>query len=326
MCQYLRYQPPLRIWVLLTVLFLTSEEQDTVPVRWRRKSIKCSYTLQNCRYSCRVFPDSKIASRRSPRQWLHIMQKSQNIEQIVSSLAARVTALETNATSVSSGSGSARSWNILRRGDGSGSLGSRGPGSSDDNRNTRRKLDTFSSPVRKYHTGITNLINNLLEDSNMPACNKPVRIHCKAGSLSATKQEPSVRTLWPHIEMRVSPMKLIVRSATPKQLSRSANPSHLKTGKLENNFRLCGKFWPKCSKFPFSDGDDTGSFIVPALDARSQVLSIKDRRNGVGKPVFNLASFGSGRLFALIAPDQCIPGVLCEVLKQVVSQSSTANV
>ena len=45
----------------------------------------------------------------------------------------------------------------------------------------------------------------------------------------------------------------------------------------------------------FPEGDDTGTFIVPALDARSQVLSFKDRRNGVGKPVFKLAPFGSGQ-------------------------------
>ena len=72
-----------------------------------------------------------------------------NIEQMVSSLAAFVTAVETNATSVSSGSSSARSWNIHGHSDGStatGSLGSHGPGSSDDNRNTRRRLDAFSSP------------------------------------------------------------------------------------------------------------------------------------------------------------------------------------
>ena len=42
-----------------------------------------------------------------------------SIEQKVSSLAALVTTLETNATSVSSGSGSARSWNILGHSDGS---------------------------------------------------------------------------------------------------------------------------------------------------------------------------------------------------------------
>ena len=34
-------------------------------------------------------------------------------------------------------------------------------------------------------------------------------------------------------------------------------------------------------KILFHEGDGAGAFIVPALDARSQVLSIKDRRNGV---------------------------------------------
>ena len=37
-------------------------------------------------------------------------------------------------------------------------------------------------------------------------------------------------------------------------------------------------------KVLFLDGDDEGVFIIPALDARSQILSIKDRRNGIGKP------------------------------------------
>ena len=43
-------------------------------------------------------------------------------------------------------------------------------------------------------------------------------------------------------------------------------------------------------KVLFPDGDDEGAFIILALDARSHVLSIKDRRNGVGKQVFKLAS------------------------------------
>ena len=37
--------------------------------------------------------------------------------------------------------------------------------------------------------------------------------------------------------------------AHSKQLSRSANPSHLKTWKSENNLRLFGKLWPNSSKF-----------------------------------------------------------------------------
>ena len=128
--------------------------------------------------------------------------KITNIDQMVSSLAARVTTLETNATTVSSGSGSARSWNMLGQSTGSTatvSLGAHGPGSSDLNRNTRRRLDPSSSPedeharrailrrfrCEQYHKGITKWIDNLLEESNMPAYNKPVRIHCIAGSLSA---------------------------------------------------------------------------------------------------------------------------------------------
>ena len=72
-------------------------------------------------------------------------------------------------------SGSASSWNLLGHGDGSTvtwSLASHGPGSSDDNRNTRRGLDTFSSR----------------EDENArsaPALIKPTTIHCKTGSMSA---------------------------------------------------------------------------------------------------------------------------------------------
>ena len=38
---------PLRMWVVLTALFLTSKEQDTVQVRWRRASTKCSFKSKN---------------------------------------------------------------------------------------------------------------------------------------------------------------------------------------------------------------------------------------------------------------------------------------
>ena len=64
------------------------------------------------------------------------------------------------------------------------------------------------------------------------------------------------------------------------------------------------------------------AFIVPAR----KFSAFKDRRNGVGKPVFKLAPFGSGQLFALVAPDVCVPGVSGEVLQRVFSQASTANV
>ena len=195
--------------------------------------------------------------------------KIADIEQMVSSLAARVTALETNATSVSSGSGSARSWNILGHSDGStatGSLGSHGPGSSDDNRNTRRRLDTFSSPedeqsrsavllrfpCEKYHKGITKWIVNLWEESNMSAHNKPVRIHCKAGSLSVRLVFETRAKCQDYVVLYKDDGISYVNgslSAAPIQISLSANPNQLKTERSENNLRFCGESWLTHSKF-----------------------------------------------------------------------------
>ena len=128
--------------------------------------------------------------------------KITSVEQIVSSLAARVATLEANAGSASCDSGSASSWNLLGHGDGSpatGSLVSHGPGSSDENRNTRRRLDTFSSqedeharspvllhfPCEQYHAGVPTWLEKFWATTNAPAFHKPTRIHCKTGSLSA---------------------------------------------------------------------------------------------------------------------------------------------
>ena len=47
MCRSLRRQPPLRIWVLLTVLFLHLKGQYFAPVRWRRKSTKSVYSYRS---------------------------------------------------------------------------------------------------------------------------------------------------------------------------------------------------------------------------------------------------------------------------------------
>ena len=164
---------PIFPWVVLTVLFLTLKEHDFAPVRWRRKSMKSTYSYRS---SYRARLGSKIASKRLLRQWPPRRLRLQNIEQKVGSLVARVTSMETNAASGSSSPDSARSSNVLGQSNGStatGSLGSHGPGSSDDNRNTRRRLDTFTSPEdeharsavllrfprEQYHTGITNWIN-----------------------------------------------------------------------------------------------------------------------------------------------------------------------
>ena len=114
--------------------------------------------------------------------------KITHILQIVGSLVARVTSLETNAASGSSSPDTARYWNMLGQSNGStatGSLGSHGPGSSDDNRNTRRRL--FQS--------IINLLQFIAK-----------QVLCRPDSYS--KQEPNVRTLWPDKKMMVSPYEI----------------------------------------------------------------------------------------------------------------------
>ena len=56
--------------------------------------------------------------------------------------------------------------------------------------------------------------------------------------------------------------------------------------------------------FPERDAKDV--FVVPALDVRSQILSILDRRNGVGKPVFKLTQSGHEHPLDFTAPDLCV--------------------
>ena len=112
----------------------------------------------------------------------------------------------------------------------------------------------------------------------------------------------------------------------------SVSPNHLKTGETRKRFAPLWEILAEKLKVLFPEGDDTGTFIVPALNVRSQVLCIKDRRNGVGKPVFKLVPFGNGQLFDLTAPHLHVPGISGDVLQQVISQAShlaqsrTANV
>ena len=79
-------------------------------------------------------------------------------------------------------------------------------------------------------------------------------------------------------------------------------------------------------KVLFPDEDDEGVFILPALDARSQILSTKDRRNGIRKPVFKLAPLGSGQTFTLVASGLSVPGISPEVFQRVLSQANRPHV
>ena len=145
-------------------------------------------------------------------------------------------------------------------------------------------------------------INTLWEESNMPADNRSVTIHCEAGFTSvrlvfesrAKCQDFAVRYKEDGIPYEIdSPFCSVKTTITVRQ-----------TKSIED--REVGKqfapLWTELAdqlEILFPDRDDEGAFIVLGLDTRSQVLSIKDRRNGVGKPVFKIAPFGSGQTFCL---------------------------
>ena len=132
----------------------------------------------------------------------------------------------------------------------------------------------------------------------MPAYNKPVRIHCKAGSVSvrlvfetrAKCQDFVARIQDDGIPFAIdSPFYCANTTITVRQ-SKS-----IEDRKIEKQLALLWRELADQLEIIFPDRDDEGAFIIPALDTRSHVLSIKDRRNGVGKPVFKLAPLGSGK-------------------------------
>ena len=262
------------------------------------------------------------------------------MEQNFSTLTARMGKVETHAASASNVSDSAKSWPSLERVDGSTAAGSHRPGSSDDNRSTRRRVDTFSSPedeqsrsavllrfeCAQYHKSFTKWIASLWEESNMSAHNKPVRFHCKAGSVSARLV----------LETRAKCQNFVARYQDDGILDEIDSPfcsakttisvrqsKSLEDQEIGKQFAPLWRVLAEQLKVFFHKGDGTGVVTVPALDARAQVLSVKDRRNGTGKLVFKLAPFGSGQLFTLVALDLCVSS---EVLQRIISQASTATV
>ena len=60
----------------------------------------------------------------------------------------------------------------------------------------------------------------------------------------------------------------------------------------------------------------------PDLDVWAQVLSIYDRRNGVGKPVFKLAPPGQEQLFDVTAANLREPCISDVGSQQIVSEAS----
>ena len=136
---------------------------------------------------------------------------------------------------------------------------------------------------------------------------------------SSLKQELRARNLWLIIKMMASPYEIDTFLCTSKTIifvRHSRSIEERETGK---------QFMPQWRAFAdelrtlVPEGDDKGSFVVPALDTRSQVLSIKDRRNSLWKTCVD-------RTFVLVSPDLYIPRVSDEVLQRVLTRASGPRV
>ena len=187
----------------------------------------------------------------------------------------------------------------------------------------------YGSPGEQYHKRIMKWINNLWEESNM--CQHTTNLsEFKACSVSVSLV----------FESRAECQDFVVRykdNGIPYEIdSPFCNTKTTITVRQSKTIedREIGKqfapLWRELAdqlKVLFHDRDDEGALIIPALGARSHVLSIKDRRNGVGKPVFKLASLGSGqKTFTLVVPELSVPGFSPEVLQRVLSQANKVNV
>ena len=131
----------------------------------------------------------KRSSITSLPRWSHL----QRWNTMSTPFIARMCKIGASAGSASSVSGSARSWPSPGQVDGSTATGSHGPASSDDNRNTRRKLDTFSNtdeenarsslllhfPCEQFHAGVSIWLNNSLQRLTFSTANMHIKIHAR---------------------------------------------------------------------------------------------------------------------------------------------------
>ena len=99
------------------------------------------------------------------------------------------------------------------------------------------------------------------------------------------KHEANVKSLFSDVRMMVFFLQVTVPSAAPRQLSQCVNPDQLKNERLENILSRCGKYWLTSLKFSFLM-QMTKVYSSHLRSVLAQIPSIKDRTNGIGKPVF----------------------------------------
>ena len=166
----------------------------------------------------------------------------------------------TGAVSASSVSGSARPWTPHGRTDVSTATGSRDPSASDENWNTRRRLDRDSDPDDEHARSVVLLLFSCeqchagmsawLKETRAPA-DQPERVHCKRGTKSA-------RIVF---KTRAKCQELVERYKT-RWLSVHNE------GRLVDNLRHYGLFWKgSCKPFSLSMTVKVNLLFKPSISA-----------------------------------------------------------
>ena len=236
----------------------SSPDFDTVGVS--QNLLNSTHSLQRLRRSpclCKALPDSKILFRRFHNQWPLLQPKFQTLSRSLVASLARISA--------SNVCGSAGSWPLPGRTDGSTATGSRDPSASDDDRNTRRGLDRDSDPdddnalravllrfpCEQCHAGMSVWIRKQM-----------IQLISQKGSTvkeelnqldSCLLPELSVKISWQGTNKMASSTQSAARTATPRVQSLCGNPSHKNFGRFEDDLRRYGVFWTgSCEPFSLS--------------------------------------------------------------------------
>ena len=220
--------------------------------------------------------------------------------------------VETHATSASNAFGSARSWPSLEV-DGSTATGSHGPGMTEirgvdltpsQAMGMNRHEVPFYCGSRVTHTTLGSRIGfiSYRKKQTLPSTVNQSefivkQVPCRPDSF--LKHEPNVRILWPDLKM-VSRMRLTVLFCYAKTTIVAGQSKSIEGREVGRQFAPLWSALAEQLEIFFLDGDNEGAYIVPALDTRSQVISIKDRRSGLGKLVFKLLLLEASFFFLLL--------------------------
>ena len=112
-----------------------------------------------------------------------------------------------------------------------------------------REVASYSEPlVSNISKGVAQWIETLWDESGMLACNKPTRIHCKAGSVSTSLVFETRGKCQYFVVRYMVVIQSTVPSAVPT-LIQCVNPDQLKSERSENNSCHYGKSWLTNLKF-----------------------------------------------------------------------------